>query len=191
MSDKERKSEYLLREIGGIDESFLAEAESYRKKRDPVWLKPLVAVACACVFVVGALGFMVGNGLKANEVGMESAPDNNASLKGDRDDGLKTEATDESAERYSFELDLLISSQGGYKGYDTLASIPREQGRTYVLWQHIDGGKLFISRALENSEVKDINKYLGVGKPVGQDAAEGRRDGGEMGGEAIDESRKG
>ncbi len=77
MSDKRRKSEYLLSEIGGIDEGFLAEAENYRRK-NPVWLKPLVACACACLLVVGALGVMMsGNFMAKGEASMDNVPENN------------------------------------------------------------------------------------------------------------------
>ena len=70
MSDKRRKSEYLLSEIGNIDEDVVYEAENYRKKRNPVWLKPLVACACVCILAVGALGVMMGG----KGMSMEMAP---------------------------------------------------------------------------------------------------------------------
>ena len=95
MSDKRRKSEYLLDEIGGIDESFVAEAESYHKKRNPDWIKPLVACACACVIVIGALGVMMGKGLMAkSEVAVDFYPENNMSIKGDGDESAEEKVDD-------------------------------------------------------------------------------------------------
>ena len=82
MSNKRRKSEYLLSEIGGIDEGFLAEAESYRR-RNPAWLKPTVAVACACLLVVGAVGAMMnGRFMVKGEASMDMMPENNMSVNG-------------------------------------------------------------------------------------------------------------
>ena len=82
MSDKRRKSEYLLSEIGGIGEGFLAEAENYRRK-NPVWIKPLVACVCACLLIVGALGAMMnGNFMTKGDVSMDRVPENNMSVNG-------------------------------------------------------------------------------------------------------------
>ena len=178
MSDKKRKSEYLLSELGGIDESFLVEAESYRKKRDHKWLKPLVAVACACVFVVGV---MVSVPRLDKNLSAESVNNSNVSLKGDKDnayleaateaDPEMTEAGAESEPEVSrFGFDALLSSQEGYFIYDSFFDVPREQGKTYILWQHIDGGKLFMSRPLDDGEVESMNKRLGIGEPVGADS---------------------
>lgn len=171
MSDKKRKSEYLLSEIGGIDESFLIEAEGYRKKRNPVWLKPLVAVACACVFVAIAFTALPRVDVFDKNASMESADGPTVSVQVNKDDlhyEVVTEAAaDAEPEVYLFGFDALLSSQEGYSGYDKLSEIPREQGKTYILWQHVDGGKLFMSRPLEKSEVESISKRLGIGSPVG------------------------
>ena len=104
-------------------------------------------------------------------VGMESAPDNTASLKGDKDSSYNevvTEAVAELEPEVSFfGFDLLLSSQEGYLGYDNFSEIPRDRGKTYILWRHVDGGKLCMSRALEESEIEAMSESLGVGESVG------------------------
>ena len=195
MSDKKRKSEYLLSEIGGIDESFLAEAESYRKKRSPMWLKPLVAVACACLFVAGVLTTVLNKGgVFDNNVGMEAAPESNDMIEGDKNEANVDKATEatpdfEPEEVRKIGFDALLSLQTEYidgdsltdegtreqgktyvVGYDSFEAVRREYGETYILWRHVDGGKLFMSRALDNDEVEAINKRLGIGRAVGADS---------------------
>ena len=176
MSDKERKSEYLLDEIGGIDESFLVEAESYRKKRSSKWLKPLVAVACACVFVIGV---MVSVPRLDKNVSAESVNTQSPSLKGDKDNAYLEAATEAGPEMTEagaeqepevsrFGFDALLSSQGGgYTIYGSFADVQREQGKTYILWQSVEGGRLFMSRALDEDEAEAISNMVGLGQPVG------------------------
>ncbi len=195
MSDKKRKSEYLLSEIGGIDESFLAEAESYRKKRYPAWIKPLVAAACACLFVAGVLTTVLNKGgVFDNNVGMEAAPDRNDMIEGNKNEAnvdKSTEATPdfEPEEVRKIGFDALLSSQTEYidgdsltddgtreqaktyvVGYDSFEEVRRDHGETYILWRHVDGGKLFMSRALEESEIEAINQSLGIGQAVGAES---------------------
>lgn len=181
MSDKKRKSEYLLDEIGGIDESFLVEAESYRKKRDHKWLKPLVAVACACVFVAVMFAALPRIKVFDKSASMESVLETNELLKGDKDNAYLEAATEAGPEMTEagaepepevsrFGFDELLSSQDGYFIYDSFSHVQRERGKTYILWQHIDGGKLFMSRPLEDGEVESMNKRLGIGEPVGAES---------------------
>ena len=138
MSDKRRKSEYLLSEIGGIDESFLAEADSYRKRKSPVWLKPLVAAACACILVVGALGAIMGGKLMTKgEAAMDRIPENNMSVK----DNFE-ESADASANSVAGLVgDMIIEGRLYFHGSRNSALIVRSDGG--ILWLHADSEDFF------------------------------------------------
>lgn len=150
MSDKKRKSEYLLSEIGGIDESFVSEAESYHKKRNPVWLKPLVACACACVLIIGALGIMMGTSLMAKgEAAMDFYPENNMSIKGDSD-----ESDEEKADNISGLGGELIS-EGRLYFHTSRKSALLVTSKGGFMWLHADSEDFF--------EGFDSGDYVKVG----------------------------
>ena len=163
MKDNKKKTEYLLDGIGGIDDKFLLEAESYKAKRKS--RVPLSAIAACLVVCLTAAIIMTANvGVFDNASGksedvMENEPDKEMAETG--------ASVDNSTETYS-ELDLIfLSCIEKYQDYSALGELPAENGKTYIIWQYTESGRIFISRPLDSSELEALDKYFGEGEPVG------------------------
>lgn len=168
MSDKKKKTEYLLSEIGGIDDKYLLEAESYkakRKRRIPLSAIAACLVVCFTVVIVMAASngiFDLASGKSEDMMENEVFPDKEVG-------NLEGEASEENTYEEHSELDLIfLSYLEEYQGYGSLAELPTERGSTYIIWQYIESGRIFISRPLDVGELKALDKYFGEGEPVGE-----------------------
>lgn len=169
---KRKKAEYLLSEIGEIDDKFLLEAENYRPQKRLLRHRAFIAVACLCCFVVIVMSAILRNGIisnnsKGESIEIPNSEANNSINKGDEASSEESLFSDVEQTKSGFDLLLALQSNGRY-GYDSFESIKREQGKTYILWQGVEGGRIFMSRAFSKDEDEYINEKLGAGDSVGE-----------------------
>ena len=170
--DKKRKSEYLLSEIGEIDDKFLLEAENYRPQRRLLRHRPIIAAACVCCFIAIVLTAVLRGGLLGKNVSAESVNASSGLLNDDKNE-LYSEAFTEAVVETPIDVvlhdfDALLSSLDERRGYGSFAEIEREQEKTYILWRAVEGGRIFISRPLTSDEAEYISEHVGLGESVGE-----------------------
>lgn len=150
---KKQKAVFLLEEIGGVDDRFLSEALTYRRKR-AVPIRFLSLAAC----LVAALVISIPLLLQAFQT-----------LQGiDPSQGTQPEADSIAS------LDALLEQtvQGG--AYVPLSSYEEVEyfSAPYLAWQEEGSDAVYLSRALTQSEVERILSLIGKGTPVGASAPE-------------------
>ncbi|MBP3396642.1 MAG: hypothetical protein J6L87_05680 [Clostridia bacterium] len=169
---RNKKTEYLLSEIGEIDDKFLLEAENYRPQRRLLLYRPLIAAACVCCFVAIVLTAVIRGGVLGKNASVENDKVN-SSLKEDTNEQYSEAVTESTSEPMQRSIDLLCSTySSNQKSYGSFGELERESGKTYILWRHVDGGRIFISRALTDTEVNYIAKHAGLGQSVGASSPE-------------------
>ena len=170
MREKKEKAEYLFSEIGGIDDKFIGEAQSYKPtRRAYIPISAIAACLVVCITAVliatNAGIFDLAMGSKNEEVAVgkdEHETERLPSVSGND----VAEAPDAMAG-----LDMVFLScvnSGEYSPYSSMAELLAERGQSYIIWKHIDSENIYISRPLDKSETEDIEKYLGKGECVGE-----------------------
>ena len=142
----DEKLNYLLDEIGGVDDRMLAEAAEYRAVgRRAFVTRTLAAIACTLLLCATVLAAV----LMYPRLPLGGAP---------------------SKERV-YALDALLQSADA--GCYTLLSSEKEIayfGETYLLWQYEGEETVYRSRALTVEERDRLFSLIGDGRTVGEDA---------------------
>lgn len=161
--DKKRKTEYLLSELGEIDDKLLIDALSYRPARK----RPQLAVIAACFILCLTFIFAAAVGLRtANKKNADGADTGTRSPEVNIGDNESYENPE--ADRKLDMIFLSCISDTRYQGHESVDELPCEKGKTYVVWQHVESGRIFLSSPLTDSQVKALDKHLGEGDSVGE-----------------------
>ena len=165
MSDKLKKAECLLDEIGEIDDDLLAEAMAYRPaRRAPRFVLIAACLGLSIIFTVSSVVMLQrlssGFGDKYNNAQADTpthAPIENppADSKGPKS------------------LDAVFTDARG-KGHTMLSSeseIPYRDGNAYIVWQYA-GDEEFYLADMTSAELTELEKKLGYGRSVGQTSPE-------------------
>ena len=161
MDEKRRKAEALLDAIGEIDDSYLQEAISYKKRRRVKLSRLLVIAATVILAVVIPFGALVGTSVAG--LALIGGFGANQGQAGDSSPEADGEAYME--DRLSF-LMLGVSDTGSFKLCESEEDIPYADGNAYLVWQ-IDGESGYhMSDPLAVSQVNALTKTMGRGEQV-------------------------
>lgn len=165
MNDKRRKAEVLLDAIGEMDDIYLAEAMSYKKKKRNALSRLLVIAATLILATVIPFSAIVG----ASVVGVALIGINhlNFGQAGDNNEAVPDEVYMEDS--LSF-LMVGISDSGSYRFCENEDSIPYADGNAYLVWQYEGESGYHMSQALSDRELDVLIANMGHGKEVGDDS---------------------
>ena len=184
--NREDKTLTLLDEIGEIDDIYLKEALSYKRKRPAraIWI-PLVAACLAlCLMATMLLSLTVmvplgivllGNGFDVlGGMSQDISPElnNNPSVEteaiGEKETEKNTVAELEpEPDEGLITLDSLFKNSDE-KGYERLDSIEKlSYNEVSIIWQDTESGAVFVE-ALSSAELEGIKRNLGKGSHVGE-----------------------
>ena len=155
MDDKKRKAEALLDAIGEIEDSYLAEAVAYRKRRKT--LSRLLIIAATLVL---SMAILLSTVIGASIVGIfliENAPPQNGE--------------DQEEEYMGDKLSFLmagLSDSNKFTFCESEKDIPYANGSAYVVWQYEGEDGYYLSDELSGSEVDKLKSHIGRGKQVGE-----------------------
>ena len=153
MSDKMKKAEYLLDELGDIDDALLTEAISYR----PARRAPRFALIAACIAL--SLLLVFSSIIVLQMITPEF-------------DKVQNNAPNAAPSPLTLD-DVMTSAKGGH--HTKLSSeneIPYRDGKPYIVWQYAGEGGYYVSEALTSEQLTAIEKNLGSGEEVGQTSPE-------------------
>lgn len=147
---KKNKAEYLLREIGEIDDSLVHEAQFYRPERSSRPRLLLIAAAFVLVFAL-----VIGTPLISKLVSPKA--------EGEEDVNLQVYA-----------LDALISESdtAKYTFVSTSSDLPYFDGGAHVVWQTEDTDGYYVSDTLSKRELSELSASIGKGESVGDTSPE-------------------
>ncbi len=152
---RQEKTEYLLSELGEIDDRYLAEALSYKAvAKKGSWVT--VLAACFAAFFALAVVFpaLLRLGQK-NSMGESEAPDQNGQLQ------------------YS-SLDEVFTSLNAadFSGVASFESLPYTADRASLVWQY-ENGEIYTAQLTREDLIK-LQGLLGKGREVGVGADDRR-----------------
>ena len=184
--NKEEKALSLLSDIGEIDDIFLKEAASYKRKpKRNLWVPVLAACLALCIMTTALLSlsvmipigivvlgsqFDLFDGILQNqypelEGTQNGADDTLGKVEGDGND-IETTPNGKFAA-----LDLLL----GDKSADNYVKIESPDqisyGEASIIWQDSESGELFV-KTLTFAEVESVKRYMGKGTQVGEGSPE-------------------
>lgn len=145
MRNRKDKIEYLLREIGEIDDRLLDEAITYKPSRARKYRLELIAACLALVFFLAIALPLMRNMLDLSD-GEKDVPD---------------VAT----------LDNVLSEGLGYATNMTSFEGLAYFGTPRLVWQDSDSGEIFVCY-LTNGELARLEKEMGKGKDCGAQSPE-------------------
>lgn len=152
MNTEMKKAEYLLDEIGLIDDGIIAEAMmalSTSVKRS-FSLKKFVAVsAAAAVMVTVMLGTLVIGSLRENESGAND-------IAGTTDSGDLTQSLTLS------ETLLMAEASEASSSYASALDVDLFDGQKKIVWQSADGGEYYSLDVVGSSESARLEKALSI-----------------------------
>ena len=161
MDEKRRKAEALLDAIGEIDDSYLQEAISYKKRRRVKLSRLLIIAATVILAVVIPFSALVGTSVVG--LALIGGFGANQGQAGDSSPEADGEAYME--DRLSF-LMLGMSDSGNFKFCQSEEEIPYADGNAYLVWQ-IDGESgYYMSDPLDYSDVRTLTSTMGRGERV-------------------------
>jgi hypothetical protein len=151
MRSRTEKTEYLLREIGEIDDKLLAEASSYRPVRRQNFRYGLIAAVLAFAFVMVVIRPVVG--IYSDLSGENEAADMN-----------------ESGELFGA-LDAVLSAETNYITNSFALNRLSHTGAPRLVWENKESGEVSVCY-LSVEELSRIRDNMGKGKAVEENAAE-------------------
>ena len=145
MRNRRNKAEYLLREIGEIDDRLVAEALSHRGARRKTTRAILLAACLSLVFVLTVIlpFYRVMSGILQNATPDDESPQEILTL-----DGVL-----EQADGYLTEL-------------ESLESLSYTDGPRLV-WQNVESGEIFVCE-LTAYQLSRLQREMGRGQQVGE-----------------------
>ncbi len=159
MSDKLKKAEYLLDEIGEIDDDLLAEAMAYRPaRRAPRFVLIAACIALSIVFVISSSVMLNRVFLKMNNI-FDNSVNNSPNA-----------APPENSGPLSLDDVLTDARNKGHTKLSSEGEIPYRDGGAYIVWQYVGEDEYYVS-SLTSAELTALEKKLG-GEEVGQNSPE-------------------
>lgn len=156
-NEKLKKADALLDAVGEIDDVYLAEALTYRKRRSVSRRLAFVAAAIAMTVTV-VLSVSIGLRLVSDSDLLPSAPDNeNTADEGGKSNSLES-------------LMLSLPSKESFTYVENEADLPYTSGKAYVVWQYKGESGYYLSDAMSYSEFAYVKSQVGGGKDVGSDS---------------------
>lgn len=152
MSDKMKKAEYLLDELGDIDDALLIEAISYR----PVRRAPRFALIAACIALSLLLVF-------SSVIVLQTVMPDFGNTQNNAPNAAPSPLT----------LDEVMMSAkvGHHTKLSSESEIPYRDGKSYIVWQYVGESEYYVS-SLTATQLTAIEKNLGSGEEVGQTSPE-------------------
>ena len=160
MSDKLKKAEYLLDEIGEIDDDILAEAISYR----PARRAPRFVLIAACIALSLMLVFSSVIVLQRVLPGMNNIFDNSVN------NAPNMLPVDEGAP-HSLDAVMTNARDKGHTKLSSESEIPYRDGNAYIIWQYAGESEYYVS-VLTETQLAELEKKIGYGSDVGQTSPE-------------------
>lgn len=157
-NDKRIRADFLLTEIGEIDDALLAEAAGYRGKRTRRY-RPLL-VAAAVLLVV----FTV---MTSSLIAQFKSFDNEAALP-ESDNNIN--ADNSHSELQSLSMEVLFTERIDRDGYSFVtdpAALPYFDEYAHIVWKYADDDKYYISADIKQGDLLIIQEQLGRGRGVG------------------------
>ena len=154
-NDKLKKADLLLDAVGEIDDAYLTEALSYKRKRNSGSRLLIIAatLAMSCTLIVCAV---IGARLVSKNDMEPSAPNGeNADDGGERADALE-----------SFMVNL--SNKESFSHVESETELPYTDGNAYIVWQYKGESGYYLSEALSYREIDYLKTQIGRGKNVGE-----------------------
>lgn len=150
---KKQKTEYLLREIGELDDKLISEALEYRTKRKSLSSTWLIAAAFTLVFAL-----TVGSNLISR---LNLFVGNKGESTLDREE-IKIQSVEE--------LFLENNSHCLFDGRVVLSSeeLPYFSDCAHIVWQNIGESGYYVSEGLQASEVEMLKEEMGNGVQTGE-----------------------
>lgn len=147
---KKIKAEYLLREIGEIDDSLVHDAQFYRPERSS---RPRLLLIAATFVLVFAL--VIGTPLISKLMSPKAEGDSTGNVQ-------------------VYSLDALISESdtARYTFVSTSSELPYFDDGAHVVWQTEGGGGYYVSDALSKRELTALSASIGEGESVGSTSPE-------------------
>ncbi len=156
-NEKLKKADALLDAVGEIDDVYLAEALTFRKRRSVSRRLAFVAAAIAMTVTV-VFSVSIGLRLVSDSDLSPSAPGNESS----EDKGENTNSLEY--------LMLSLPSKERFAYVENEADLPYTGGKAYVVWQYRGESGYYLSEAMSNFELGAIKSQIGGGKEVGEDS---------------------
>lgn len=155
MRDAKRAAEYLFDEIGGIDDSYIAAAQSARRSRGATVRRTFsIAAAVAAVFMIAVLAMPALITRNFDKVS--------------KDDSIETETVDNTADnstntgtQTNAPLEQLLSSTG--EAFVASGDVDLFDGRAKLIWQDRQNGKRY-EILLSRGQLAQIEKLIKHGK---------------------------
>ena len=181
--NKEQKAASLLSEIGEIDDIFLKEAISYKRKhKRSLWI-PLVAACLALSIMTTALlslsvmiplgivvignQFDVFDGIMQDQSPeLEGIQENTNEVTVGEDEG--DDKVPESTPINGYEvLDMILDDKSA-ESFGKIDSVNQiSYGEASIIWQDSESGEFF-AETLTHAEVESVKRNMGKGKRVGE-----------------------
>ena len=162
---KRKKAEYLLSQIGEIDDAILQEAENYsvRAKRPNKFLLIAATLTLSFAVIIGStvIGMMENNTTKPDGEDINQTPS-----VGETPNMPDTE--------YSLDNLLQVSQEavGNYEVVNTTDELPCFDGKAHIVWQYDNTEEYYISSAISKSRLETIIKSINKGEQVGTKSPE-------------------
>ncbi len=157
MSDRLKAAEYLLDEIGGIDDALLhdALAVNHRRRMPKIFVIAAILVLTAAL-VIGAMAAAIAVPIGAIILGEIFS------------NAQSPEAPSDSEIDTTRGLDRLLFSADSAE-YTTVSkqNVPINDGYAYLVWQTEDGDLFNVTKPLTARELLSLEKTLGQGERVG------------------------
>ena len=157
-NDKKIRAEYLLTEIGEIDDALLAEAAAYRGKRTRRYRPLLVAAAVLLVIFTVMTSSLIAQfrSFDKEEALPESDNDINA-------DGSPSEIQ-------ALSLEVLFTQRIDRDDYSFVtgpSALPYFDEYAHIVWKYADDDRYFVSADIKQGDLLTIQEQLGRGRGVG------------------------
>ena len=156
-NEKLKKADALLDAVGEIDDIYLAEALSYRKKRRVNSRVVVIAATLAMsltLIVCASIGLRLVNGNDLNT--------NNPEMEDGADEGQMIDPLDS--------LMLSLSNKESFTRVESESDLPYTGGKAYVVWQYEGENGYYLSGELSYWELDSLKSQIGRGKQVGGDS---------------------
>lgn len=165
MRDTRRAAEYLFDEIGGIDDSYIAAAQSAGKARTRMPFRAgLVAAAAVLVMtvtVVIPMGLHTKGDMSADEIhdaAVDTKPGYDGNYYGPSADDDQNSMTEQSA----FVLDSVLNVSGG--SFDMGEAPDLFDGTPRLIWKTADGALCGVN--LSTAELEHLDRESGRGEQI-------------------------